>query len=72
MAPFGPDLLLSLARIGAEAIGQLAGPRAGLPDILGHTRIEVSEKYMGYAPAGDEADRLGALFEAQRAVALAE
>lgn len=54
----------ALARGGAKAIE--------IKNNMGHTRIEVSEKYMGYAPAGDEADRIGAMFEAQRAAALAQ
>ncbi len=38
---------------------------------MGHTRIEQTEKYMGFAPDLGEAERFGAIFEAERVAAQA-
>lgn len=43
-----------------QAVKGLFAKAIEIKNNMGHTRIEVSEKYMGYAPAGDEADRFGA------------
>jgi integrase len=54
----------TLAKGGAKAIE--------IKENMGHTRIEQTEKYMGFAPDSGEAERFGAMFEAERIAALAD
>jgi integrase len=59
----------SLRRSYGTALAMGGAKAIEIKENMGHTRIDQTEKYMGYAPGLDEAERIGAMFEALRLAA---